>query len=119
MIFSEFLRVLYVVGMVLGIGFCVACILMCVLIGVMVIRACVDYDDDMWDMQPRQVSEEKKDDGAQLDEESEKKWSDGKEEEEDEEENVWLVREKDGWVRKEGKKVYMRVGESEEMDEIR
>lgn len=117
MITSEFLRVLYVVGMVLGIGFCAACILMCVLIGVMVIRACVDYDDDgIWDTQPRQVSKEKESDGGQLDQESEEKWSDREEDEEEKEESVWLVSTPDGWVKKEGKKVYMRVGEGDESE---
>lgn len=113
MITSEFLRVLYVVGMVLGIGFCAACILMCVLIGVMVIRACVDYDDDgIWDTQPRQVSKEKESDGGQLDQESEEKWSDR--EEDENEESIWLVREKDGtWVAKKGKEMYMKVGEQD------
>lgn len=115
MITSEFLRILYVVGMVLGIGFCAACVLMCVLIGVMVIRACVDYGDEM---QARQVREEKRDDGAQLDDESVEKWPDGKEHKLDVsgigEEKSWLVRERDGWVTKEGKKMYMKVGEEGE-----
>lgn len=117
MITSEFLRVLYVVGMVLGIRFCIACILMCVLIGVMVIRACVTYDDDdIWDTQPRQASKEKEGREAQSDEESEENWSD-REEKEDEDEKVWLVSTPDGaWVKTEGKKVYMRVGEGDESE---
>lgn len=110
---SEVWKVLYVMGMILGIGFCVLCILMFALIVVMVIRACVGEDDDM---QPRSVSKEKDGDGAQLDTESELNWSDG-EEKRDEEEKVWLVRENGDWVRKEGKKVYMKVGEGEEREE--
>lgn len=114
---SEVWRILYVIGMILGIGFCVVCVFMFILIVVMVIRACVDYNDDIWDTQPRQVSKEKTDSGTQVNEENEEKWSDRKENEEDEE-RVWLVREKDGtWVRKEGKKVYMRVGEEDESEE--
>lgn len=118
MITSEFLRVLYVVGMVLGIGFCAACILICVLIGVMVIRACVDYDSEMQEMQPRS-EEEKEDSGrAQNNCESELNWP-NMEEKESEDEKVWLARENGDLVRKEGKKIYMKVGKSEERDEIR
>ena len=118
MILSEFLRVLYVVGMVLGIGFCALCILMFILIVVMVIRACMDYDSNMWDTQPRQVSKEKKGREGQIDEENEEKWSNV--EEDENEEPTWLVREKDGtWVAKKGKEMYMKVGEWEERDTIR
>lgn len=113
---NEVWRILYVVGMVIGIGFCALCVLMCVLIGVMVIRACLSYDDDesTW---PEEEKENKEGDEGQSDDDDGLNWSD-KEEESDEEERVWLVREKDGtWVRTEGKKVYMKVGEGEESDE--
>lgn len=115
MILNELWKILCVIGMIAGIGFCAVCILMCVLIGVMVIRACVGDEDDG---QPGSVSvnKEEKQSGAQLDAENELNWPDG-EENENEEEKVWLVRENGNWVSKEGKKVYMKVGEGEKRDE--
>lgn len=108
---SEVWRILYVICMVLGIGFCVLCVLMCIFIGVMVIRACLSYDDDesTW-------PENKEGNEGQSDNDNGLNWSDG-EEESDEEERVWLVKENGNWVKKEGKKVYMKVGEGEESDE--
>ena len=91
---SEVWKILYVIGMVLGIGFCAACVLMCVLIGVMVIRACVDYGDEM---QARQVREEKESEEGYVNDESVEKWPDGEECKLGVsgigEENSWLVRE--------------------------
>lgn len=116
MIISEFLRVLYVMGMVFGIGFCALCVLMCIFIGVMVIRACLSYDDDgMW---PEEEKENKEGDEGQISCDDELNWSDVEEKENDTEESVWLVREEDGtWVKKEGKKVYMKVGEEGDSEE--
>ena len=114
MILSELWKILCVIGMIAGIGFCAVCILMCILIGVMVIRACMGDDSEMQDTQPRQVSKEKTDSGTQVNDESEEKWSD-REEKESEDKKVWLVREKDGtWVKKNGKPMYVKVDEDEE-----
>lgn len=87
---------------------------MCIFIGVMVIRACLSYDDDesTWSEEEK---ENKEGDEGQSDNDNGLNWSDG--EEESDEKPVWLVRENGNWVKKEGKKVYMKVGEGEESEE--
>lgn len=109
MILNELWKILCVIGMIAGIGFCAICILMCVLIGVMVIRACLSDDDDILDRQSRSVSEEKNDKEAQSDTENELSWPDG-------EENESEKMEKDGtWMKRNGKPIYMKAEEEEGM----